>query len=64
MKDCREMERTRSHRTFAIVAWYVLTATIMNTIEYPLLALTLTEQERNYIMAPVLMRGLLACGIC
>lgn len=45
-------------------AWYALTATIMKTIEYPLLALTLTARECAYIMAPILMGGLPACGIC
>jgi hypothetical protein len=39
-------------------AWYaLLTATVtMKTIEYPLLALTLTERQCTHIMAPILMR--------
>jgi hypothetical protein len=45
-------------------AWYALTAMVMKTIEYPLLALTLTEKECTHIMAPILMGGLPACGIC
>ena len=45
-------------------AWYALTATVMRTIEYPLLALTLSARDCSYIMAPILSRGLPACGIC
>jgi hypothetical protein len=36
----------------------------MNTIEYPLPSLTLTERECTHIMARILMGGLPACGIC
>jgi hypothetical protein len=36
----------------------------MKTLEYPLLALTLTERDCTHIMAPILMGELLACGIC
>ena len=36
----------------------------MKTIEYPLLALTLTEAECTHIMAPVLMGGLPNIGVC
>jgi hypothetical protein len=36
----------------------------MKTLEYPLLALTLTERDCAHIMAPILMGGLPACGIC
>jgi hypothetical protein len=45
-------------------AWYALTATIMRTIEYPLLALTLTARDCTHIMAPILSSGLPALGIC
>jgi hypothetical protein len=45
-------------------AWYALNATVMRTLDYPLLALTLTARECSYIMAPILSRGLPACGIC
>jgi hypothetical protein len=38
--------------------------TVMKTLEYPLLALTLTERDCAHIMAPILMGGLQACGIC
>ena len=44
-------------------AWAALTTTIMKTIEYPLLALTLSEDECTHIMAPVLMQGLSKSGI-
>ena len=36
----------------------------MKTIEYPLLALTLIEDEYAHIMAPVLMGGLPNIGVC
>ena len=38
--------------------------TIMKTLEYPLVALTLTEAECDFIMAPVLAGGLPRAGIC
>ena len=45
-------------------AWQALTLTVMKKLEYPLLALTLTKEECNYIMAPVLLSGLPRAGIC
>jgi hypothetical protein len=36
----------------------------MKTLEYPLLALTLTGRDCAHIMAAILMGGLPACGIC
>lgn len=39
-------------------AWLALESTILKTIQYPMLALTLTEEECNYIMAPVLQVAL------
>jgi hypothetical protein len=45
-------------------AWYALIATVMKTIEFPLIALTLTERQCIHIMDPILMSGLPACGIC
>ena len=38
-------------------AWSALQSTVMKTLEYPLLALTLTEAECSTIMAPVLTGG-------
>ena len=37
---------------------------VMKTLEYPLVALTLTEEECNYIMASILEGGLPRSGIC
>ena len=45
-------------------AWTALTTTVMKSLEYPLLATTLTEQECSYIMAPILEGGLPLSGIC
>jgi hypothetical protein len=45
-------------------AYTALHTTVMKTLEYPLLALTLTEVECNGIMAPVLSGGLPQIGIC
>jgi hypothetical protein len=45
-------------------AWYALTATVMKTIKFPLVPLTLTELQCIHIMDPILMSGLPACGIC
>lgn len=45
-------------------AWVALTTMIMKTIEYPLPALTFTQQECRKIMAPILEAGLKNSGIC
>ena len=45
-------------------AWLALQSTVMKTIEYPLLALTLTEAECTHIMAPLLTGGLPKIGCC
>ena len=45
-------------------AWLAMKSTIMKTLEYPLLALTLSENECNHIMAPLLKAGLPKAGIC
>ena len=45
-------------------AWTALHTTIMKKLDYPLIALTLTEAECNGIMAPVLSGGLSQIGIC
>ena len=41
-----------------------LDSTIMKSLEYPLLALTLTEDECNHIMAPVLTASLTKNHVC
>ena len=45
-------------------AWTAFTSTVMKTLEYPLLALTLSESECGAIMSPVLSEGLPKMGIC
>ncbi len=45
-------------------AWYCLQTTIMKTIDYSLPASTLSEQEFQEIMKPVLQVGLPKAGIC
>ena len=45
-------------------AWRTMNMTIMKTLEYPLVALTLTEKECDHIMAPVLAGALPRAGIC
>ena len=45
-------------------AWMALNSTVMKTLEYPLLALTLTEEECKKIMAPILKGGLPKIGMC
>jgi ribonuclease HI len=39
-------------------AWYAITATIMKTLEYPMLATTITEKEWDFIMSPIRKSGL------
>ncbi len=39
-------------------AWYAITATIMKTLEYPMLATTITEDEWDFIMRPIRQSGL------
>ena len=71
-KQVEEMRRTTVEwaekvRTGAIDrkdVWQALTLTIMKKLEYPLLALTLTEDECDYIMSPILQSGLPRAGIC
>jgi hypothetical protein len=44
-------------------AWYALNATVMKTMEYPMAATTMSEQEWNYILAPILKASLPKTGI-
>jgi len=44
-------------------AWTALTMRVMKTLLYAAPALTITNGEANYIMVPILMRGLNALGI-
>ena len=45
-------------------AWMALNSTVLKTLEYPLLALTLTEEECNKIMVPILKGALPKVGAC
>ena len=44
--------------------WYSLTASIMKTIEYPLLATSMSREQFQFIMAPILVTALPRAGIC
>jgi len=44
-------------------AWLALQSTVMKKLEYPLLALTLSENECTKIMAPILTGGLPKIGV-
>jgi hypothetical protein len=44
--------------------WYSMNASILKTIEYPLLATTLSQQQFQYIMAPIFLSALPRAGIC
>ena len=44
--------------------WYSLTASIMKTIEYPLLATSMSRAQFQFIMAPILVSALPRAGIC
>jgi hypothetical protein len=39
-------------------AWYAFNFTIMKTLEYPMVAMTLTEAEWNKVMSPLLAAAL------
>ena len=56
-------EKVRVGHLSRIDAWLALHSTIMKTLEYPLLAVTLKEAECNSIMAPILTGGLPKIGI-
>jgi hypothetical protein len=45
------------------LAWYCLNSTILKTIEYPLMATTLTRHDTHQIMQPLLKAALNSCGI-
>ena len=44
--------------------WYSLTASIMKSIEYPLLATSMSRSQFQFIMAPILVTALPRAGIC
>ena len=39
-------------------AWYAINSTIMKTLEYPMMATTITEREWDFIMQPIREAGL------
>jgi hypothetical protein len=45
-------------------AWLAITSTIMKTMSYPLPALNLSKQQCDDIMAPIIIYGLPAIGVC
>ena len=45
-------------------AWLALNTTVMKSLEYPLLATTLSIEECTHIMAPILSAGLPNAGMC
>jgi hypothetical protein len=53
--------QTRRIRTHD--AWYCLTATIMKTVEYPLVATSLSKNQCGTIMTPLLKAGLHAIHV-
>ena len=44
-------------------AWYAMNHTIMRTMEFPLMATTLTRQECKALMTPILLGGLPPSGV-
>ena len=44
--------------------WLALNTTVMKSLEYPLLATTISIKECTYIMAPILSAGLPNAGMC
>ena len=55
--------RVRSGHLSTSDAWLSLTTTVMKTLEYPLAALTLTKEECDSIMQPLLREGLPKIGL-
>ena len=51
-------DAVRSHHIKQHDAWYTLNASIMKTLEYPLMATTMTRKQCSDIMSPVLMGAL------
>ena len=57
-------EKVRVGHLTRFDAWTAFNTTIMKSLEYPLLALTLTDDECTKIMTPVLKAGWPNMGIC
>jgi hypothetical protein len=56
-------EYIRTGRMTRTDAWYAFNFTIMKTLEYPMVATTLTEAEWNKVMSPLLAAALPTSGI-
>ena len=56
--------KLKKSKTVGEDVWYAIHTTIIKTIQYPLLTMSLLERECNYIMAPILEKGLAASNIC
>jgi len=56
-------EAIRTKRISPAEAWYCLNSTIMKTIEYPLMATTLTRKQLKAIMQPIRQAALPKCKI-
>ena len=54
----------RVKRSSSEAVWYSLTASIMKSIEYPLLATSMSQSDFQYIMAPILLSALPRAKIC
>ncbi len=59
----RWADRVRSGRLTHIEAWFSLMWCIMKTLEYPLMATSLSQKQCDEIMKPILDAGLAALGI-
>ena len=44
-------------------AWLAVNSTIMKTLEYPMIAITLSKKQWDYIMSPILIYSLPKSGI-
>ena len=56
--------KVRNGAIFRQDAWRAMNMKIMKILEYPLVTLTLTEVECDFIMTPILTGGLPRAGIC
>jgi hypothetical protein len=63
LKTQRWVDQVRIGRLSQAEVWFSLTLYIMKTLEYPLMATSLTQRQCNQIMQPVLGAGLKALGI-
>jgi hypothetical protein len=63
IKTHRWADRVRVGRLTHAEAWFSLTLCMMKTLEYPLMATSLTQKQCDQIMQPVLDAGLKALGI-